>query len=237
MPFLFTHRYLLAWALLLVLAADRQALADSPPTPVPLSENDAKELELSFVTSYTEAESGFIIAGKNASEVIRDLKGLNQRPIAALEKEMRPGASSDSGFLGEAESLLEVLVADNDTVTQKLKLSHAQLAKPLLVIGYYAAQHASTKPIAVSYGKEVFQVHSSLSRGFQDSPFDDGTKTNATILITNLRTGQKLNYSLLVPHMIERYGFYEGKGTPYRVDPLKIAQVLGLAPEESKPAR
>lgn len=237
MPFLFTHRYLLAWAMLLVLSADRHALADSPPPPVPLSENDAKELEISFVTSYTEAESGFIIAGKNSSEVIRDLKSLNQRPIAALEKEMRPGASSDSGFLGEAESLLEVLVADNDTVTQKLKLSHAQLAKPLLVIGYYAAQHAGAKPIAVSYGKEDFQVYSSLSRGFQDSPFDDGTKTNATILITNLRTGQKLNYSLLVPHMIERYGFYEGKGTPYRVDPLKIAQVLGLTPEEAKPAR
>ncbi len=237
MSFLFTHRNLLAWAVLLVLATDRQAVADSPPPPVPLSENEAKELGLNFVTSYTEAESGFIIAGKNSSEVIRNLKTLHQRPIAELEKVMRPGASSDSGFLGEAESLLEVLAADNDTVTQKLKLSHAQLAKPLLVIGYYAARHASTKPIAVSYGKEVFQVQSSLSRGFQDSPFEDGTKTNATILITNLRTGQKLNYSLLVPHMIERYGFYEGKGTPYRVDPLKIAQVLGLAPEEAKPAR
>jgi len=237
MPFPITHRFLLAGALLLVLASDRQAMAGSPPPPVALSEANAAELELKFVTSYTEAESGFIIAGKNSSEVIRNLKTLNQRPIAELEKVMRPGGSSESGFLGEAESLLEVLVADNDTVTQKLKLSHAQLARPLLVIGNYAARHASTKPIAVSYGKEVFQVNSALSRGFQDSPFEDETKTNATILITNLRTGQKLSYSLLVPHMIERYGFYEGKGTPYRVDPLKIAQVLGLAPVEAKPAR
>lgn len=241
MSFPITLRLRLAWALLLVLVIHCQAMADSPPPPVPLSENQATELGLNFVTSYTEAESGFIIAGKNSSDVIRNLKTLHKRPIAELEKVMRPGAdfaaSSESGFLGEAESLIEVLAADNDTVTQKLKLSHAQLARPLLVIGYYAARHASTKPIAVSYGKEVFEVNSALSRGFQESPFEDGTKTNATILITNLRTGQKLNYSLLVPHMIERYGFYEGKGTPYRVDPAKIAQVLGLSPEEAKPAR
>lgn len=233
----FTHRFLLAWALLSALVVHRQALADSPPPPVALSEANAAELELKFVTQYTEAESGFLIGGKNSSDVIREMKSLNQRPIAELEKVMRPGGSSSTGFLGEAESLREVLLADNETVTQKLKLSHVQLAKPLLVIGYYAARHASTKPIAVSYGKEVFEVNSALSRGFQDSPFEDETKTNATILITNLRTGQKLSYSLLVPHMIERYGFYEGKGTPYRVDPLKIAQVLGLAGEEAKPAR
>jgi hypothetical protein len=26
--------------------------------------------------------------------------------------------------------------------------------------------------------------------------------------------------------MIRRYGFYEGKGTPYRVDPRKVLEVL-----------
>ena len=26
--------------------------------------------------------------------------------------------------------------------------------------------------------------------------------------------------------MIERYGFYEGKGTPYRVDPAKVLEVF-----------
>jgi hypothetical protein len=26
--------------------------------------------------------------------------------------------------------------------------------------------------------------------------------------------------------MIERYGFYEGKGTPYRVEPGKVLEVL-----------
>ena len=43
-----------------------------------------------------------------------------------------------------------------------------------------------------------------------------------------LSDGKELKYSLLVPHMIERYGFYEGKGTPYRVEPKAIIDFLDL---------
>ena len=57
-------------------------------------------------------------------------------------------------------------------------------------------------------------------------PFNDGTKTNCDAEITNVKTGKSLQYSLLVPYMIERYGFYEGKGTPYRVDPKEVLEVL-----------
>ena len=42
----------------------------------------------------------------------------------------------------------------------------------------------------------------------------------------NVVTGKRITFSLLVPHMIERYGFYEGKGTPYRVDPAQALEVL-----------
>ena len=58
------------------------------------------------------------------------------------------------------------------------------------------------------------------------SPFDDGTKTSCEATVENLENGKKLTYSLLVPQMIERYGFYEGKGTRFRVDPRSIVAVL-----------
>ena len=45
-------------------------------------------------------------------------------------------------------------------------------------------------------------------------------------LAVNLSHDKTLKYSLLVPHMIERYGFHEGHGTPYRVEPEAVAQVL-----------
>jgi hypothetical protein len=63
-------------------------------------------------------------------------------------------------------------------------------------------------------------------RGDQLSPFRDGTRTNCDVQLENLDNGKKLAYSLLVPHMIERYGFYEGRGTPYRVEPKDVIAVF-----------
>jgi hypothetical protein len=58
-------------------------------------------------------------------------------------------------------------------------------------------------------------------------------KTNCDAAIENLSNGKKLSYSLLVPYLIERYGFYEGKGTSYRVAPQKALEVLDFL----KPAK
>ena len=64
--------------------------------------------------------------------------------------------------------------------------------------------------------------------GSQFSPFNDKTKASVDYTVTNLENGESVSFSGLVPLMIERYGFYEGHGTPYRVDPTDIARVLGL---------
>jgi hypothetical protein len=45
---------------------------------------------------------------------------------------------------------------------------------------------------------------------------------------------KKLGYALLVPYMIERYGFYEGNGTSYRVDPRKVVEVFDFIAEKKK---
>ena len=47
-------------------------------------------------------------------------------------------------------------------------------------------------------------------------------------VVTNLDNQQSVEFSGLVPIMIERYGFYEGKGTKYRVEPLAIMTTLNL---------
>jgi hypothetical protein len=36
--------------------------------------------------------------------------------------------------------------------------------------------------------------------------------------------------------MIERYGFYEGKGTPYRVEPADVLEVFPYLKEKAKKA-
>lgn len=207
----------------------------SPPhlvgTRIVIDTETLEELGYSHFEPVKEA-SGFLIGGENSNETIAGLKELAGISIADLENQMRPGATgeegSDAGFLGPNESLLELLAADNEFVLEKLKTNHQNLARTLMLLGYYAKKMAYKNPVDVNFQGQNFRVKSKQWKGYQHSPFQDGTKTFVDVTITNLNSKKTLEYSLLVPHMIERYGFYEGHGTSYRVDPAKIADVLGL---------
>jgi hypothetical protein len=148
---------------------------------------------------------------------------------------MRPGALSTKGFLGKDEKLLDVLAMDNAHVVEELGLTHQELSRHLHLLGAVAVKHAAAKPTEVTYHGRRFRVEGFISKGFQDSPFRDGTKTSCDVTVENLKTGKKLGYSLLVPYMIERYGFYEGKGTPYRVDPKQVLAVFDFLKPVNKP--
>jgi hypothetical protein len=55
-----------------------------------------------------------------------------------------------------------------------------------------------------------------------------GTHTDTDVTATNRNNGKQLTFSLLVPYMIERYGFYEGKETKYHVEPKEVIEVFGF---------
>jgi hypothetical protein len=174
-----------------------------------------------------DPKTGFVVGGKNDTALIRKLTEINGISIAALEKIMRPGASSSAGFLGKDEKLLDVLAADNDLVLKELGSTHQELARHLHALGALG-ETSDGKAAQFTYQGHKFKVKVIAYRGHMASPFKDGTKTNKNAFVENLDNGKKLEMSLLVPDMIERYGFYEGKGTSYRVDPRQAVAVLGF---------
>ena len=203
---------------------------------------DLKDLKVEFVKPAKDEKTGFLVAGKNDTALIRKLTELNERTITALEKDMRPGAKSEVGsrlgFLGKDEKLLDILAGDNDFVLGKLGLTHQELAKHLHIVGAITHKHAKAgddkEGFDFKYHGRRYNTKYIAFRGIAHSPFYDGTKTNTEVTLTNLDAKAKLKYSMLVPHMIERYGFYEGHGTPYRVDPRDIVAVFDfLAPKKN----
>jgi hypothetical protein len=197
---------------------------------------EPEKLGVAFVKPMKDAKTGFLVGGKNATKLIRQLKEINGRNIADLERDMRPGNNSTAGFLGKDEALLEILALDNDFVLEKHGLTHQELARHLHILGAIAAKHAPAKDGKTGYtflyhGKKL-EVKYLVFKFFAKSPFEDGTKTNEEVTVTNLGTGKKLVFARLVPHMIERYGFYEGKGTRFRVDPQQILEVLDFIPSK-----
>jgi hypothetical protein len=197
---------------------------------------DPATLGVKLVPAKQDARTHFVVGGKNATVLIATLTEINGRTIAQLEKDMRPGAASEvgssAGFLGKDEPLLEVLIADNKFVVDQNRLTHQEIAKHLHVIGAIGDRIGEKEFL---YQGRRFRVKSIYSRGEQLSPFYDGTTTGTQVRVSNLDNGKTLDYSLLVPHMVERYGFYEGKGTPYRVEPRKVLEVFDFLSVKGKP--
>ena len=72
------------------------------------------------------------------------------------------------------------------------------------------------------------------ARGFARCPFGDPRHVRkGEVQLTNTVTGETLLWTPLSVHMIEAHGFYEGKGSHYRVEPEEAARILGLSTERS----
>ena len=196
---------------------------------------DPQKLGVKPVPAKEDPKTGFVVGGKNATALVAKLTEIAGQPVAELEESMRPGRLSTAGFLGKKERLLDVLAADNRTVVEDLGLTHRQLAQPLRVLGAVAARDAVKEPKEVTYQGRKFRIRATVFKATVSSPFDDGTETNCEATVENLDTGKKLTYSLLVPEMIERYGFYEGQGTRFRVDPRTVVEVFDFLAPAKRP--
>ena len=60
------------------------------------------------------------------------------------------------------------------------------------------------------------------------SPFKDGAKSRLSHTIIDLHTGEALEFSGLMPHLIGNYGFYGG--STYCVAPEHLAHVAHITP-------
>jgi hypothetical protein len=187
---------------------------------------DLKSLGIEPCPVEKDDKTGFLVGGTNATSLIAKLPSLAGRTIKNLEKDMRPGATSRLGFIGKEEDLLDILADDNRFVVDTKKLTHQELARHLHLVGAVAVKNAQQEAFQFLYHGKRFKVTAQCFKNSVDSPFDDGTKTNCAANVWNVATGKTVSFSLLVPYMVERYGFYEGKGTPYRVDPRAILEVF-----------
>jgi hypothetical protein len=64
-----------------------------------------------------------------------------------------------------------------------------------------------------------------MTAGWQDSVFNVKLKGSNVVVVTNSSTEQKIKFADLLPHYIQRYGFYDGN-TPYRLAPQTIIEMF-----------
>ena len=188
----------------------------------------------------TEPGSGFHLGGANTDETLQKLKSINGISIEELEKRMRPDGYSKFGFLGKGEHLIPVLRKDNTYVVEKKKSSHRAIALALAMmadIGQKEAGQFADKAVHFTYRGQRYEYLVRINGGYQNNPFsktkefsgaDDEATTSGSGIITlrNLTTSHELAWSTMMPFLIQRYGFYEGEGTTFRVAPEKVFEIM-----------
>ena len=75
----------------------------------------------------------------------------------------------------------------------------------------------------------MLQVFFTVYRGFQPCPWcGDSVWGHFDFLILNRQTGEYVTGPGLIVHLIREHQFFEGSESPYRVEPAKAIQALGL---------
>lgn len=146
-----------------------------------------------------------------------------------IQEKMRPGVITRDGFLGtDTRKLVDILLEDEAEV-RRGNLTHARLAQRMIEL-----RDAGMAGLGDFISVEPhFEVRVDSVRGKLPCPFGDPgifPKTNVTV--RNLALGRELTYTDLHIHLIGSHGFYEGRGSEFRLDPADLVAVLEVSPEE-----
>lgn len=145
----------------------------------------------------------------------------------AIQRQMLPGVITLEGFLGtDTRNLIDIL-ADDDGLVRRTERTHEQIAKRMQ---YFrdAGLPGLGEFISVD---DRFDVRVDSVRGKLPSPFGGPgmyDKVNTTVM--NKALDREITFTDLHIHFVRDHGFYEGKGSPYRLDPMELIDVLEIEP-------
>lgn len=147
----------------------------------------------------------------------------NLLDFESVQRRMQPGILALEGFLGtDSRSLEEILSADDNEV-RRLGLTHEGIARRLSELTTMALRGYGTPQL----GENFSIVCSEAIGGWVRCPFGDrGRFRKGEIVWTHTPSGRTLVWTPLSVHLIEKHGFYQGRGSRYRLEPLALKEIL-----------
>ena len=142
-----------------------------------------------------------------------------------IQERMKPGVITLDGFLGADErNLIDILVED-DAEVKRLSLTHEKIAARMQELRD-AAKEGLGDLVSVA---PHFEVSVDIARGKLPCPFGHRGLIRKTIIkVKNLEKDREITYTDLNIHMIKEHGFYQGKGSLFRVDLCDLVDILEI---------
>ncbi len=142
------------------------------------------------------------------------------------QEQMAPGTITRDGFLGDDRRPLTDILRADEAAVKEIGLEHERIAARMIELRD-AGMAGLGELVDVA---PHFEVRVDSVRGRLPCPFGDPgmfPKTNVTV--RNRLTGREATYTDLHIHLIQAHGFYEGRSSPYRLEPKDLAEALEIS--------
>jgi hypothetical protein len=147
-----------------------------------------------------------------------------------IQERMKPGVITRDGFLGKDKRNLIDILTEDDAEVKRLNLTHKRVAQRMQEL-----REAGKKGLGnfISVAPH-FEVRVDMVRGKLPCPFGHpGLIQKTNVQVRNLKTEREITFTDMHIHMIGEHGFYEGKGSTFRLEIRDIIDTLEIElPEE-----
>jgi hypothetical protein len=142
-----------------------------------------------------------------------------------IQERMKPGVITRDGFVGPDErNLIDILVED-DAEVKRLGLTHEQVAARMQELRD-AGREGLGDPVPVP---PHYEISVDIARGKLPCPFGHrGLIRKSMILVKNLEKSREITFTDMNIHMIGEHGFYQGKGSSFRLEISDLADILDI---------
>jgi hypothetical protein len=147
-----------------------------------------------------------------------------------LYENFMPGKITREGFLGHDTRHIHDIIEEDAHTLARLGVSREQIADRLQ---YFIEEGKKGLETEVDLGEYI--THVRWSRGMLPSPFGGPKRLYHKIVATvvNKTLQKQIRYSQLNVHMIRDQGFFEGKGSVFRLEPEEVVEVLHIPRQEN----
>jgi len=149
---------------------------------------------------------------------------MKQSPeMQKLEEAIRASKIVGGGFLGsDRRPLEEILEAD---ASELARLGHT--AQDIAARMRRILDQAEKGLGAWVRIDGIVEASVTDTRGEMPCPWPHpGTYSKTVVTARNIRTGKTMQWSALSIHLIEAHGFFEGKGSSFRLEPRDLVDIL-----------
>lgn len=156
------------------------------------------------------------------------LERLRNRPVKQsphldlVEREMRRIGMGT--FLGSDPRRLAEILDDDHEVVSALGLTNEQIASRLEEITHTAKENLGERLTV----EDRYEVLAEEHRGMIPCPWEhpQGLFFKSYVELRDKKSGETLIWSDLSIHLIREHGFFQGKGSPFRLEPTVLKQVF-----------